>query len=44
MIRVSPALALTAMGIGTAATVLAAILPARRAARLQIATALRENV
>ena len=44
MIRVSPALVLMAMGIGTAATVLAAILPARRAARLQVAAALRENV
>jgi putative ABC transport system permease protein len=43
MIRVSPALALTAMGIGTVATVFAAILPARRATRLQIAAALREN-
>jgi len=44
MIRVSPTLAFVAMAIGTLATVLAAILPARRAARLQIATALRRNV
>ena len=44
LIRVSPSLALTAMAIGTVATVLAAVLPARRAARLQVAAALRENV
>lgn len=44
LIRVSPALAFTAMAIGTGATVFAAILPARRVARLQVAAALRENV
>lgn len=43
-IHVTPTLVLAAMAIGTAATVAAAILPARRAARLQIAAALRENV
>jgi putative ABC transport system permease protein len=43
LIRVSPGLVFAAMAIGTLATTLAAILPARRAARLQIAAALREN-
>jgi ABC-type antimicrobial peptide transport system permease subunit len=37
-------LLLTAMAIGTVATVLAAFLPARRAAKLEVAAALRENV
>ena len=44
LIRVSPSLVFTAMAIGAAATVIAAVLPARRAARLQVAAALRENV
>jgi putative ABC transport system permease protein len=44
LIRVSPALAFTAMAIGLLATLVAALLPARRAARLQVAAALRENV
>jgi putative ABC transport system permease protein len=44
LIRMGPALVFTGMAIGMVATVLAAILPARRAARLQVAEALRENV
>jgi putative ABC transport system permease protein len=44
LIRVSPALAFTAMAVGTVATVMAAVLPARRAGRLQVAAALRANV
>jgi putative ABC transport system permease protein len=43
-IRVSPGLTFTSMAVGALATVLAAILPARRAARLDVAAALRENV
>lgn len=43
-IQVNPTLAITAMVIGGGATLLAALLPARRAARLQVAAALRENV
>jgi putative ABC transport system permease protein len=44
VIRAGPSLLLTAMAIGTVATVLAAFLPARRAAKLEVAAALRENV
>ncbi len=43
LIRVTPGIALLSFAVGLFATVLAALLPARRVSRITVATALREN-
>jgi putative ABC transport system permease protein len=42
-IRIVPVIVVGAMAIGAVATILAALLPARRAARIPIAEALRHS-